>query len=135
MMGMASSFKIKIYIKYKKEKKEIKCSKNLIWEIFDKESFNDAKKGAKTNSPLLKGRGPGQKMWLKQEYLLKSASREVEDSLYSGFAIFKTAKKLIFTIVFTFQHQSRNIWIHKKLQKKHRSHTHIHSNHSITLEL
>ena len=26
--------------------------------IFDKESFNDAKKGAKTNSPLLKGRGP-----------------------------------------------------------------------------
>lgn len=44
MMGMASSFKIKIY---KKEIKEIKCSKNLIWEIFDKESFNDAKKGAK----------------------------------------------------------------------------------------
>lgn len=44
MMGMASSFKIKIYIKYKKE---IKCIKNLIWEIFDKESFNDAKKGAK----------------------------------------------------------------------------------------
>ena len=92
-----------------KKKIEIKCSKNLIWEIFDKESFNDAKKGAKTNSPLLKGRGPGQKMWLKQEDLLKSASREVEDSLYSGFAIFKTAKKLIFTIVFTFQHQSRNI--------------------------
>ena len=26
---------------------KIKCSKNLIWEIFDKESFNDAKRGPK----------------------------------------------------------------------------------------
>ena len=118
MMGKASSFKIKIYIKYKKKKKEIKCSKNLIWEIFDKESFNDAKKGAKTDSPFLKGRGPGQKMWLKQEDLLKSASKEVEDSSNSSLAIFKMAKNLIFSIVFTFQHQSRNFWTHKKLQKE-----------------
>ena len=121
MMGKASSFKIKIYIKYKKKKNnnnKIKCSKNLIWEIFDKESFNDAKKGAKTDSPFLKGRGPGQKMWLKQEDLLKSASKEVEDSSNSSLAIFKMAKNLIFSIVFTFQHQSRNFWTHKKLQKE-----------------
>ena len=102
----------------KKKKKEIKCSKNLIWEIFDKESFNDAKKGAKIDSPFLKGRGPGQKMWLKQEDLLKSASKEVEDSSNSSLAIFKMAKNLIFSIVFTFQHQSRNFWTHKKLQKE-----------------
>ena len=105
-------------IQKKKKKKEIKCSKNLIWEIFDKESFNDAKKGAKTDSPFLKGRGPGQKMWLKQEDLLKSASKEVEDSSNSSLAIFKMAKNLIFSIVFTFQHQSRNFWTHKKLQKE-----------------
>ena len=105
-------------IQKKKKRKEIKCSKNLIWEIFDKESFNDAKKGAKTDSPFLKGRGPGQKMWLKQEDLLKSASKEVEDSSNSSLAIFKMAKNLIFSIVFTFQHQSRNFWTHKKLQKE-----------------
>lgn len=68
-------------------------------------------------------------MWLKQEDLLKSAGREVEDSLNSGFAIFKTAKNLILTIVFTFQHQSRNIWTHKKLQKEQRSHTNISFKH------